>query len=302
MSVQLNPKRVAPTVSQPAPTPAPQALAKTPNALVGSEDTYEGPASSANPAPVIDKYNATTDGSSFTKSVMEFLIRLTWKMGSSSVFENPKRLTTDSVTPILDQLKPGDIILNGSGGGLTHAAVYAGDGEIIHSMATNTTGRGFFGAAWDTIKRAFGHQPENVGVIKEQLGDFFDRYPRDTMVVMRDETLDDSQRARGVSNIEQLVGSGYDYDFTAGDDTYYCTEIGIEFLKAAQGEAPIFNTTHHSVPMIWSSDVVEPQTCLKTSHLRQFLPRKQLANNGAKVVLSPLGLSKRLNLELSPIV
>jgi hypothetical protein len=271
MSVQLNTARIAQAIAQPAQASTSQALVKTPNALTLSQDTYEGPASGQTPAALVDKYNATTDGSSFTKSVMEFLIRLTWKMGSSSVFENPKRLTTDSVTPILDQLKPGDIILNGSGGGLTHAAVYTGNGEIIHSMATNTTGRGFLGAVWDTVKRTFGHQPENVGVLKEKLGDFFDRYPRDTMVVMRDENLSTAQRNRGVENIDKLVGQGYDYDFTAGDDTYYCTEIGIEFLKAAQGQAPTFNTTHHSVPMIWSSDVVEPPNMYENQSLTPVL-------------------------------
>lgn len=271
MSVQLNTARIAPALTKAASAPAPQALTQAPSTLALSKDIYEGPTSTPASAATVDKYNATTDGSSFTKSVMEFLIRLSWKMGSSSVFDNPKRLTTDSVNPILEQLKPGDIILNGSGGGLTHAAVYAGNGEIIHSMATNTTGRGFFGAVWDTIKRAFGDKPENVGVIKEKLGDFFDRYPRDTMVVMRDEKLNDDQRQQGVDSIRELVGSGYDYDFTAGDDTYYCTEIGIEFLKAAQGTAPIFETTHHSVPMIWSSDVVEPPNMFENQSLTPVL-------------------------------
>ena len=185
MSVKLTPPGSHSIVPQPDQIPATNAPKEAQKTAINQQDTYEGPKTQEVSKPVVDKYNQTTDASSFTKRIMEFLIRLVWKSGSSDVFSNPNRLSTDSVKPVLNQLEPGDIILNGSGGGLTHAAVYAGDGEIIHSMATNTTGRGFLGAVWDTIKRAFGDKPENVGVIKEKLGDFFDRYPRDTMVVMR---------------------------------------------------------------------------------------------------------------------
>ena len=78
------------------------------------------------------------------------------------------------------------------------------------------------------------------------------------MVVMRNEDLSEEQRAKGMEKVETLVGADYDYDFSAGDNTYYCTEIGIEFLEAAQGKAPVFSTTHQSVPLLWSADVVEP--------------------------------------------
>ena len=272
MNVKLNSASTPKVAVQPEQTPQAQSPKTVQPTGINEQDSYEGPSAKSEPqAPVVDKYAATTDASSFTKRIMEFLIRLVWKSGSSDVFNNPKRLTTDSVKPVLDQLQPGDIILNGSGGGLTHAAVYAGNGDIIHSMATNTTGRGFLGAAWDTIKRAFGHKPENVGVIREKLGDFFDRYPRDTMVVMRNEDLSEEQRTKGMEKIETLVGAGYDYDFSAGDNTYYCTEIGIEFLKAAQGEAPIFNTTPQSVPLIWSGDVVEPPNMFENQSLKPIL-------------------------------
>ena len=139
MAVKLNPSS-SPKVAVPSEQTSPAQSPKAAQAAgIHEQDSYEGPSTKPEPKPVVDKYAATTDASSFTKRVMEFLIRLVWKSGSSDVFSNPNRLSTDSVKPVLAQLQPGDIILNGSGGGLTHAAVYAGDGEIIHSMATNTT-------------------------------------------------------------------------------------------------------------------------------------------------------------------
>ena len=74
-----------------------------------------------------------------------------------------------------------------------------------------------------------------------------------------------------MEKIETLIGEDYDYDFSAGDNTYYCTEIGIEFLKAAQGEAPVFSTTHQSVPLIWSGDVVEPPNMFENQSLKPVL-------------------------------
>ena len=83
--------------------------------------------------------------------------------------------------------------------------------------------------------------------------------------------MTEAEKARGMEKIESLVGEGYDYDFSAGDNTYYCSEIGIEFLQAAQGEAPVFETSHQSVPLIWSSDVVEPSNMFDNQALTPIL-------------------------------
>lgn len=36
-----------------------------------------------------------------------------------------------------------------------------------------------------------------------------------------------------LSRVKELVGKGYDYDLNLSNDTYYCSEVGVEMLKAA---------------------------------------------------------------------
>ena len=94
MTVKLNPTSSPKVAVQPEQTPTAQSPKAIQKAGINEQDSYEGPAAKTEPQPpVVDKYAATTDASSFTKRVMEFLIRLVWKSGSSDVFNNPKRLT-----------------------------------------------------------------------------------------------------------------------------------------------------------------------------------------------------------------
>ena len=68
--------------------------------------------------------------------------------------------------------------------------------------------------------------------------------------------------AQGVAKIESLVGKDYDYDFSAGDDDYYCTEIVMEYLEEAKGKenAPIFTTTHEKYPGLLDRQIT-PTCC-----------------------------------------
>jgi len=52
----------------------------------------------------------------------------------------PKRLRgADIRADVLPNLKPGDTILCGNRGSVSHALVYIGDGKVVHSMATEDT-------------------------------------------------------------------------------------------------------------------------------------------------------------------
>lgn len=219
----------------------------------------------------INKYAQTTDANGLVKRIVKFILGILWSIGGKSDAEDGlPRLGSRDIQPILKDLKPGDIVLNGNNGGLSHAAMYVGDGQIVHSMATNDTMRGTQGSILDSIKRMFGFGPENpkTGVFKEGLGEFFDRFERDTYVVVRRDDLSDEQVSKGVDKIHGLIGKGYDYDFSAGDDEYYCTEIVIEYLDAALGkkDSTNFETEHHDYKIL-STDAVAPEGILKHESL-----------------------------------
>ena len=56
------------------------------------------------------------------------------------------------------------------------------------------------------------------------------------------------------------VGKEYDYNFQSDDDTYYCTEIAIEYLNAAlkPEKRPSFSGRKVHVPGLLNSHVIEP--------------------------------------------
>lgn len=141
------------------------------------------------------------------------------------------------------KLRPGDLLLNGTGGVTGHMSIYVGDDPatgkpmLVHSMATAQTQKSWVGLAVEAGKSALqtvtGGGSGKVGVIREGMEEFFDRFPRDSYVVLRDPRLSDAMRERGLDRVNALVGKGYDYDFGLKNDTYYCSEIGLELLKAA---------------------------------------------------------------------
>ena len=218
----------------------------------------------------VNLYAQEKDYGGFFKGLMKFLIKLVWPVGGGE--DDIPRVMGKDIELAVKDMKPGDIILNGNNGGLSHAAMYVGDGDIVHAMATEKANLGVLGSLWNTIsmpvKKLFG-ATEKIGVIKESAAEFFERYPRDTYVIMRDPQITPEQASQGVAKIESLVGKDYDYDFSAGDDDYYCTEIVMEYLEEAKGKenAPIFTTTHEKYPGLLDRQIVDPKNMLVSSAL-----------------------------------
>ena len=113
---------------------------------------------------------------------------------------------------------------------------------------------GIASSLWDNPQRCFrfGAKKESPDVLKEKrtrfldrfvhesLTSFLDRSEDDTYVVVRNPDLSPGQIQKGLKAIEEFADSRCDYDCSAGDNEYYCTEMAIAFLKAATGESPMF--------------------------------------------------------------
>jgi len=209
------------------------------------------------------------------KFLLRILLKLSWTVGGKSDAQDgiPRVLGPD-IEPHLARMHPGDVVLVGNNGGLSHIALHVGSGQIVHSMATEKTMRGMIGSLIDAIKRMFGWSDDSAltGVLEEPLAGFFDRYERDTWLILRHEQLLPEQAARGVAHARTLIGKAYDYDFEADDDEYYCTEIVLEFLSAALGDtAPQFAKKKTRVPMLLDTEVVEPIAVLHSGALTPVL-------------------------------
>jgi len=247
---------------------------------------YSAAWNSAPPSdPTEDKYKESGPSSNFIRRLLQGIIKIIWTMGGKKdKADGIPRIYGEDVQALLPTLQSGDIILNGNNGGLSHLAMYAGDGVIIHSMATHETMRGLGGAIWDSFKRCFGCGPkvENTGVLKETLADFLDRFERDTYVVVRRNDLTEAQRGLGVARMNELVGKTYDYDFSAGDDAYYCTEIALEFLDAAfeTEDSTIFATTLHNYG-IFKTNGIEPVNVLEHGNFTPIAASKSADINFA---------------------
>jgi hypothetical protein len=199
------------------------------------------------------------------------VIRMGWEMGKPNArTADCPRVWGSDLEPVLAQFVAGDVLLVGNNQAISHCAVYVGDGEMIHAMATEYTLLGFFGAAWSNlmspIRRLLGHEAL-VGVIREQVTSFFDRYERDTWVWLHREGLDQDQRTKSVRHIERLVGAPYDYIFRSDDDAYYCSEVVLEFLGAAEGSVPMFTLTQEDMPLLLHRKVVQPESLLDAEFL-----------------------------------
>ena len=257
------------------------------SATVFDEDIFESTIETGSNRPIVKKksekrYLETSDGPFWAKAIVKSILKISWQIGSSpDSIDGKPRVTGDHIYRVLPHLKPGDIILNGNGGGLSHLIMYIGYDQIIHSMATQNTMLGVSGSLWDNAKRylGFGPKKELVGVLKEKLTGFLDRYERDTYVVVRNLNLSQEQIQKGINAIEEFVGSEYDYDFSAGDNEYYCTELAHEFLKSATGEAPEFETSHVTVPGLLDTYAIEPLHVLTAPFLTPVVANQSAKNS-----------------------
>lgn len=200
--------------------------------------------------------------------LMRILLKILWSVGGKGdVVGGLPRLWGRDIEPHLGLLEPGDILLLGNNGVCSHCAVYIGGGEIVHSMATENTMRGWRGSFWDALWRPWRwltNQMDKTGVLREQLAGFLDRFERDTWISVRRAGLQPEQTEQALAHIRGLVGKEYDYDFNADDDAYYCTEIVVEFLDAAlhPRDRPSFAARRVRVPGLLATHVIEPVALL----------------------------------------
>jgi hypothetical protein len=196
--------------------------------------------------------------------LLRILLKISWSVGGKrdAIDGLPRILSTAGLAPLLGVLQPGDLVLLGNNGRLSHIAVYIGAGEIIHAMATEKTMRGWLGSMRDAIGRSLGTIERHVGVLREPLAGFVDRYERDTWMVVRANGLDSERIGRGMTRIGELVGKPYDYGFKADNEAWYCTEIAVAFLEAALGRPPTLTARRVHVPLLIDEAVIEPEALL----------------------------------------
>ena len=250
-----------------SPEPASQRVISPPNSTVALK-----------PTTIANPYAAAQPANFLVRMFIRGFLKISWAFGGASdKVDGIPRLTGTQFKAAVPYLQPGDIILNGNNGGLTHLSVHVGDGQVVHSMATNETMRGVDGAIWDSIKASFGFGPKEdlTGVLKEDFGNFLDRFERDTFIVLRRPELTAAQREKGIAHLNSLVGHPYDYDFSAGDDEYYCTELALEYLDAAleTRHSTIFNTEHHNYG-IFVTDAIAPHNVLENPTLSPIIASK----------------------------
>ncbi|MEZ5397976.1 MAG: hypothetical protein R2724_35135 [Bryobacterales bacterium] len=201
--------------------------------------------------------------------LVRVFLKVAWSVGGDSdAVDGLPRLAGPAVDALLAVLRPGDIVLLGNNGALTHVAVAVGDGEIVHAMATEKTMRGWLGSLSDAVRRALGGREQHVGVLRESLRGFLQRYERDTWIVVRDPQLDEAATARGVARIGGLVGLPYDYGFELDNEAWYCTEVAVAFLEAATGQRPVLATRRVHVPLLLDQQVLEPVALLEAPGLQ----------------------------------
>lgn len=213
-------------------------------------------------------------GSNFiVKVILRFLLKFSWSQGSKKLQGVP-RLTRTEIQRLLPTLRAGDCLLIGGATSLSHVSVYVGEGFIIHSVATEKTSRGKIGSLIDATIRPFRWLigwNDFAGVIEETLEDFVERFDRHSYVSLRWQSLDTHDIQRGIQHIRALVGKPYDYDFNAGDDEYYCSEIAMEFLEEAAGHLPALETRTVNIPLILNTEVVDPDALLKSNELEPII-------------------------------
>lgn len=127
-------------------------------------------------------------------------------------------LSSSEVKMMKHKLKPGDVILCGNNKSFVHAALYTGSGQIIHSLATQP-----------------GTRTKLWGVVREPLEVYFNRSPRDTVVILRPKNLSQRDFQRAHAYAKDQVGKPYDTLFLTNlADKFYCTELVYHAIRRMQ--------------------------------------------------------------------
>lgn len=131
--------------------------------------------------------------------------------------DNVAPISAAELQTLTAKLKPGDLILCGNDRSFVHGALYIGQGQIIHSLATQPDMHDRF-----------------RGVVHESLTVYTARSERDTFVVLRPKSLNANPAgfAKALSYARAQVGKGYDSLFlNASDERFYCTELLYKALR-----------------------------------------------------------------------
>lgn len=109
------------------------------------------------------------------------------------------------VRDVLRAIQPGDVLLRSFSGYLdtmfipgywSHAALYAGEGLVIHAIGTGVQGE-----------------------------DILDFCRCDGVAVLRIKNLTTDELGFALKLANACIGKEYDYEFETGDNQYYCSEL-----------------------------------------------------------------------------
>lgn len=167
-------------------------------------------------------------------------------------------LTKDEVKEMLDILQPGDVILCGNNGSFVHAIVYVGNGEIVHSLATEKLNRpeNLMDKSINLLSKGISKLPllsdktkdkvsdyvqatprtigGGTGVIHQKFEEYLTQFDRDNAVIVRPKQASEGDRQKIVAYAKAQVGKGYDYGYNTYDDKrFYCTELAARALGAS---------------------------------------------------------------------
>lgn len=141
------------------------------------------------------------------------------KKAAQAYFSKPKPGTPDSdalqrlapteISTLTAQAQPGDLIIWGGRTSFIHGAIYAGGGEIIHALASETP-----------------VGPKAQGVFKEPIVAYVQRTPRHRVALLRATAFDAADRQAVVKYGLAQLGKPYDNLFRTKDPAaFYCTEL-----------------------------------------------------------------------------
>jgi len=147
-------------------------------------------------------------------------------------------VSAEELKYLMARMQPGDVILCGNDGSFVHSALYLGNGEIVHALATQPDRPNDF-----------------YGVVKESLIGYTQRSDRDTFVVLRPKNVRSSDVQQAAQFALAQRGKTYDTLFLMhAGDRFYCTELVWQALQRMSNKPRVFP---HKVQFGWEMVTVE---------------------------------------------
>jgi uncharacterized protein YycO len=145
-------------------------------------------------------------------------------VGDRTIHKRKPFLTQNEYEGAKKVLKKADIVLVGNlrrassifiGGPITHSLIYAGNEDFVHAKAE-------------------GVQPITLTELIEQY---------DNLMVLRSYSRSDEKLKNAVKYAKKQMGKPYDFEFTYGDDKFYCTKLVFASYREAQIKLKIRNNS-----------------------------------------------------------